>query len=134
MKFRKKQNQTQNGRLVKNICLGTAIACLATGLFTALITLGITKGMIRMELAEIGAYLIVALASLLGCGICAFSCKSGKLVASAICGTAYYLILLTVGIILDGGGKDRLLPTAAIVSAAALICGFISSNERKAKF
>ncbi len=129
-----KRKLSERGRAILTIGTGAAASCAATAVFSALLALGITKGLIRIELSGIGAYLIIALSALLGCGICAMRSKNGKLTAALICGAVYDLILLTVSLFIGRAGKGHFLYTAGIILPAALICGFFSSRKKYGKY
>ena len=129
-----KRKLSDTGKSILTIGTGAAASCAATALFSALLAWAILKGWIRIELSGTGAYLIIGLSALLGCGICAKTSKKGKLTASVICGAVYYLVILTASMFIGKAGKGHFLYTAGIILPAALICGFLFSREKRSRY
>ena len=113
---------------------GVLISMLATAALTSAAALAVAKNVLRMELSSACAYLIIAFAALLGCGVTALFCKHAKLIASVITGTGYYLMLIVFRLLFRCSGTGRLLPTAIIILGAAVLCGFLGSGKRKSSF
>ncbi len=128
------KNTRQSAAIVRTVAAGSLLSLSMTLLLTALLSIGIDRGLVRIELSGVGAYVIIGLSAFAGCAVSAIRGKNGKLLHAMITAAVYYLILIAGKVMLSAKGSARLLPTAGIILLVSMLCGLISARERKQKF